>query len=92
MGVGASRRDSLNDRTPDQTPGLGRGGLGGVGGVAGVVEGVEAGRGVSVLYGRGFLLEKLCGLEFEISPESFFQTNTRQAEVLYNMVAEAAGE
>jgi len=28
----------------------------------------------------------------QVSANSFFQTNTRQAEVLYGMVAEAAGE
>ena len=35
------------------------------------------------LYGPGFIRETLDGLTFEISPGSFFQTNSRQAEVLY---------
>lgn len=45
-----------------------------------------------VLAGRGHLLERLCGLEFEVSANSFFQTYTAQAEVLYGLVAAAAGE
>ncbi len=36
-----------------------------------------------VLHGPGFIREVLDGLSFEISPGSFFQTNSRQAEVLY---------
>lgn len=44
-----------------------------------------------VLAGRGSLTETLCGVEFEVSANSFFQTNTRQAEVLYRLVGEAAG-
>ena len=35
--------------------------------------------------------EKLCGLEFSISADSFFQVNSRQAEVLYGMIQKAAG-
>ncbi len=34
-------------------------------------------------FGRGFITEKLGGYSFRISPLSFFQTNTRQAEKLY---------
>lgn len=44
-----------------------------------------------VMHGRASISETLCGLRFEISPASFFQTNTRQAEVLYQMAAAAAG-
>lgn len=36
-----------------------------------------------VLQGRGYLLETICGLEFKVSPTSFFQVNTAQAENLY---------
>ncbi|PRW45128.1 tRNA (uracil-5-)-methyltransferase-like protein A [Chlorella sorokiniana] len=43
-----------------------------------------------VLAGRGHLVERLAGLELEVSANSFFQTNTPQAEVLYRLVAEAA--
>lgn len=36
-----------------------------------------------ILYGRDFFTEEILGLKFKISPFSFFQTNTRGAEVLY---------
>lgn len=36
-----------------------------------------------LLYGKPFVVEKLLGLEFEISMESFFQTNPASAERLY---------
>jgi tRNA/tmRNA/rRNA uracil-C5-methylase (TrmA/RlmC/RlmD family) len=41
-----------------------------------------------VLHGVGFITEHLRGLVFEISANSFFQTNTDQAEVLYQCVEE----
>ena len=47
---------------------------------------------VHVLFGVSAIREQLCGLEFNVSADSFFQVNTRQAEVLYQMVAQAAGE
>jgi 23S rRNA (uracil1939-C5)-methyltransferase len=34
--------------------------------------------------GEKYISETLCGLQFEIHPKSFFQTNTKQAEILYN--------
>jgi 23S rRNA (uracil1939-C5)-methyltransferase len=37
-------------------------------------------------YGKGYVIEKLNEFDFKISPKSFFQTNTKQAEVLYNVV------
>ena len=43
------------------------------------------------LAGSAILHQQLCGLRFRLSPLAFFQTNTAQAEVLYNAVAEAAG-
>eukprot|EP00249_Psilotum_nudum_P019887 c27459_g1_i3 orf=270-1751(+) len=43
-----------------------------------------------MLHGSSTLTENLCGLVFEISANSFFQTNTKQAEVLYRLVEEAA--
>ncbi|MGB4844463.1 MAG: 23S rRNA (uracil(1939)-C(5))-methyltransferase RlmD [Ferruginibacter sp.] len=44
-----------------------------------------------VYFGKGFVMEKLEGFEFKISPKSFFQTNTRQAEKLYSVTREFAG-
>ena len=41
---------------------------------------------------RGRIIEKCVGLDFEISPQSFFQTNTLQAERLYREVASMAGD
>ncbi|QDU83837.1 23S rRNA (uracil-C(5))-methyltransferase RlmCD [Planctomycetes bacterium Pla163] len=43
-----------------------------------------------VLHGSGRIRERLAGLEHEISPRSFFQTNTAQAERLFETVAEFA--
>ena len=40
------------------------------------------------LCGKGALTEKLGGLHFSLSPFSFFQTNTKGAEVLYDAVTE----
>lgn len=36
-----------------------------------------------LLYGRDYLVEEILGLQFRISPFSFFQTNSKGAEVLY---------
>ena len=44
-----------------------------------------------VLYGVPTITEQLCGLQFQVSPESFFQVNSVQAEVLYKLVQTAAG-
>lgn len=44
-----------------------------------------------VYYGQGYVTERLGHLQFIISPKSFFQTNTAQAEKLYNIVREFAG-
>ncbi len=46
----------------------------------------------AVLRGQAWLEERLGGLVFRLSPTSFFQTNTAGAEVLYQQVAQAAGE
>jgi 23S rRNA (uracil-5-)-methyltransferase RumA len=45
-----------------------------------------------LLYGTPKIVEVLNGLEFEISMESFFQTNPKCAERLYHKVVEYAGE
>lgn len=45
-----------------------------------------------VLYGQDFFYEKLLGLQFKITPFSFFQPNTKGAEVLYETVREYIGD
>jgi 23S rRNA (uracil1939-C5)-methyltransferase len=42
------------------------------------------------LAGEAFIEETLCGYTFEISPQSFFQVNTRQTERLYEKAREYA--
>lgn len=37
-----------------------------------------------LIYGKGKIIENLCNKNFYISPSSFFQVNTLQAEKLYN--------
>jgi 23S rRNA (uracil1939-C5)-methyltransferase len=44
-----------------------------------------------VYHGKGFVVEKLEGLSFKISPKSFFQTNTKQGEKLYQITRDFAG-
>ena len=43
-----------------------------------------------VLYGDGYINDKLGNYTFKISPMSFYQTNPVQTEVLYNKAIEAA--
>ena len=45
----------------------------------------------TLLYGNPYIREKLGDLTFEISANSFFQTNTKQGEVLYNQVENLIG-
>lgn len=40
--------------------------------------------------GKGYILERLEDFTFKISPKSFFQTNTRQAEKLYQVTRDYA--
>ena len=44
-----------------------------------------------VLYGKGFIVDELCGLKFKISPKSFYQVNPVQTEILYNKAITYAG-
>ena len=44
-----------------------------------------------VLYGPGFIKDRLMGLTFRISPSSFYQVNPVQTEVLYGKAMEFAG-
>lgn len=45
-----------------------------------------------VLYGRDYIQEEILGLKFKISPFSFFQTNTKGAEVLYSIARDFIGD
>ncbi len=57
-----------------------------------VIEGPAGGtEGPTGVLGRERLREELCGLELEISPSAFFQTNTEMAERLYALAGEYAG-
>ena len=44
-----------------------------------------------VYFGKGYVEEKLGDLKFIISPKSFFQTNTKQAEKLYSVTKDFSG-
>jgi 23S rRNA (uracil1939-C5)-methyltransferase len=44
-----------------------------------------------VYFGNGYVTEKLGNFQFIISPKSFFQTNTLQAEKLYSVARDFAG-
>lgn len=43
-----------------------------------------------VLMGPGYIEDELCGCRFRISSSSFYQTNPRAAETLYNLAIEMA--
>ena len=43
------------------------------------------------LFGRNYLMDTLCGLEFKLSMPSFYQVNRDQAEALYGKALEFAG-
>lgn len=45
----------------------------------------------TVLWGKGFIEDELCGKRFRISPHSFYQVNPVQTEVLYRKAIELAG-
>nr|WP_300002545.1 23S rRNA (uracil(1939)-C(5))-methyltransferase RlmD [Tissierella sp.] len=47
---------------------------------------------LDLLYGRDYIIEEILGLKFNISPFSFFQTNTWGAEKLYSIVREFVGD
>ncbi len=44
-----------------------------------------------VLWGQGFITDTIGGIRFQISPESFYQVNPVQTEVMYRLAAEYAG-
>lgn len=43
------------------------------------------------LYGPGYMEDELCGKRFRISPQSFYQVNARQTELLYQTALSCAG-
>jgi 23S rRNA (uracil1939-C5)-methyltransferase len=43
-----------------------------------------------ILFGKGYVIERLEDFQFKIGPKSFFQTNTRQGEKLYQVTREYA--
>ncbi len=43
-----------------------------------------------VLYGKGYIEDSLCGVRFRLSPQSFYQVNPEQTEVLYAKAMEMA--
>ncbi len=47
---------------------------------------------IKILYGNDYIYEKLLGLDFKVSVFSFFQTNSRMAEMLYSCVKKLAGD
>lgn len=48
--------------------------------------------GMELLYGKDYFYEHLLGLTFKITPFSFFQPNSKAAEVLYGLVREYLGD
>ena len=44
-----------------------------------------------VLYGKGYIVDTLCGCSFRISSRSFYQVNPAQTEKLYTKALELAG-
>ena len=44
----------------------------------------------SVIYGKGYISDELCGCRFKISSKSFYQVNPVQTENLYNKAIELA--
>jgi len=43
-----------------------------------------------ILYGKGYIVDNICGLNFNISAHSFYQINPVQTEILYNKAIEFA--
>lgn len=45
---------------------------------------------VVTYYGKDYILEEMEGLQFKVGPKSFYQTNTEQAHILYQVVRQFA--
>ncbi len=52
---------------------------------------VVLGRREKVMYGSGYIEDKLLGMRFRISPSSFYQINPVQTEKLYSLALDFAG-
>jgi len=52
--------------------------------------GVSQGEREFVLFGPGIIHDRLADMDFEIAANAFFQTNTAQAEILYEQALQAA--
>lgn len=48
------------------------------------------GKSSRVAYGKGFIVDELCGKRFAISPASFYQVNPVQTETLYTLAVDFA--
>ena len=48
------------------------------------------GKSQQVVHGPGYIKDRLCGMEFKISPRAFYQVNPPQAQRLYEKVIEYA--
>ena len=44
-----------------------------------------------VLYGKGYIVDELCGCRFRISSKSFYQVNSVQTEILYEKALSLSG-
>lgn len=44
----------------------------------------------NTIYGNGFITDVLCGCRFRLSPQSFYQVNPVQTEVMYRLAIEGA--
>lgn len=51
---------------------------------------IVMGQQTKTIFGKNYITDEMCGLKFEISPESFYQINTPQAEKLYKYAVEYA--
>ena len=67
-------------------------------GLRGVVLGENTRKGNAILgdsfrtlWGQGEIRDVLCGLEFQLSPRSFYQVNREQAQRLYGLAIQRAG-
>jgi len=47
------------------------------------------GKRMELLYGKGYIEDVLCGMNYRISPTAFYQVNHEQAEKLYNLAVNA---